>query len=119
MSFEETLRRIERKLEKIESEVSEIRQHMIVNNSPNSRSLVLLPDHLRKTALGLRKIGEGTASDVGRLTHRTRAVESGYLNQLERQGYVISFRRGRHKVFSVASSERTKSTSASDERRVA
>jgi DNA-binding transcriptional ArsR family regulator len=118
MSFEETLRRIERKLEKIESEVGEIRQRMILSSLPEQRSLVLLPDHLRKTALELLKIGQGTASDVGRFTKRTRAVESGYLNQLERQGYVTSFRRGRHKVFSVPNTKRAKTTDASGQHRI-
>ncbi len=103
MSVEETLKRIEKKLGKIETELEEIRKQLLEPDLVNTKSLVELPDHLRKTAVGLMRIGQGTASDVSRRTGRARAVESGYLNQLERQGYVTSFRRSRQKFFSIDS----------------
>jgi len=99
MSFEETLRRIERKLEKIEAEISEMRRQTLENIMANEKKIISLPDHLRKTAIGLMKVGQGTASDVSRYTNRVRAVESNYLNQLEREGFVKSFRKGRRKIF--------------------
>lgn len=108
MSLEETLKRIEKKLEKIETEIMQMRLHLLAGNTTETPSLIELPDHLRKTAMGLLKIKEGTARDVSMNTRRARAVESGYLNQLERQGFVTSFRRGRNKIFSIGSDQRTK-----------
>lgn len=102
MSLEETLRRIERKLEAIEAEMREMKQWIIRNNLTET-SLIELPDHLRKTAMGLLKIRQGTAGEVSKYTKRTRAVESGYLNQLERQGLVTSSKEGRRKVFALHS----------------
>lgn len=64
-------------------------------------SLLELPDHLRKTAMALARMGEGTAKDVARVTGRERAVESAYLNQLARMGYVRKRRVGRKVVFST------------------
>ena len=101
MSLEETLKRIEKKLETIEIEIKQIRQHMLENTTTPSQLLIDLPDHLHRTAMGLTKIGRGTASDVSKYTGRARAVESGYLNQLERQGFVRSFRKSRRKIFSI------------------
>lgn len=108
MPFEETLKRIEKRLEEIETEIKEIKLHMLGNNIVTAKPLIPLPDHLRKTALELIKIGNGTASDVSRNTKRARAVESAYLNQLERQGFVTSFRDGRRKIFSIGSDLRIK-----------
>lgn len=99
MSLKETLKRIEKKLEKIEADIREIRHHMLEVNTANAKSFIQLPDHLRKTAIGLLKIGQGTAGEVSKLTGRARAVESDYLNQLERQGFVTSFRKSRQKIF--------------------
>jgi DNA-binding transcriptional ArsR family regulator len=101
MPLEEKMRRIERKLEKIEADINEMRSWMLESTKLNDRPLFSLPSHLRKTAIGLMKVGLGTASDVSKLTGRARAVESGYLNQLERQGFVRSFRDGRRKIFSL------------------
>ena len=108
MSLEETLRRIEKKLEKIEAEINKMRHQMFEGIKVNEKPLLSLPDHLRKTAIGLIKVGQGTASDVSRITNRARAVESGYLNQLEREGLVKSFRKGRRKIFSLEENLREK-----------
>jgi regulator of replication initiation timing len=99
MALEETLRRIEKKLEKIEGEINEMRLQMRNNMIGDERKLSKLPDHLRKTVNGLKKVGQGTASDVCKYTTRARAVESNYLNQLEREGFIKSFRKGRRKIF--------------------
>jgi len=64
-------------------------------------ALLKLPDHLRKTALAIDKLGEGTADEVASVTGRERAVESSYLNQLVRMGYVRKRRDGRRVVFTV------------------
>ncbi|UCB60462.1 MAG: transcriptional regulator [Candidatus Bathyarchaeota archaeon] len=100
MPLEETLHRIEVKLERIEAEINKMRHQLLERSTTmDEKKLISLPDHLRKTAIGLVKVGQGTASDVCRHTSRARAVESSYLNQLEREGYVKSFRKGRQKVF--------------------
>lgn len=49
-------------------------------------TLLNLPDHLRKTALALALQGWATATDIANITHRARAVECSYLNQLVMQG---------------------------------
>ena len=64
-------------------------------------TLLSLPDHLRKTAVTLCKIGEATADEVAEQTKRARAVESGYLNQLVIMGYLRKERRGRKAYFYV------------------
>ena len=106
MTLEETMRRIEKKLERIEVDINEMKSYMLEGAKPNTKPLFSLPDHLRKTAIGLMKAGQGTASDVSRYTNRARAVESGYLNQLERQGFARSFKDGRRKIFSLQDSLR-------------
>ena len=66
----------------------------------DAMTLLSLPDHLRSTAMALHRLGEATAEEVARATGRARAVESGYLNQLVRMGYVKKRRRGRRVLFS-------------------
>ncbi|MHA1721950.1 MAG: transcriptional regulator [Candidatus Baldrarchaeia archaeon] len=63
--------------------------------------LLDLPDHLRKTAIALSKLGKATAEDLVKETGRSRAVESCYLNQLERMGYIAKERKGRKTYFYV------------------
>mgnify|MGYP000162138026 CR=1 FL=1 len=60
--------------------------------------LLRLPDHLRKTMLALAKLIEGRADEVAQITGRARAIESGYLNQLMRLGYVRKIRR-KHQIY--------------------
>ena len=64
-------------------------------------TLLSLPDHLRKTAVTLCKLGQATADEVAEQTKRARAVESGYLNQLVLMGYLKKERRGRKAYFYV------------------
>ncbi len=54
----------------------------------DAAALLGLPDHLRRTAMALHKTGRGTAEDVAGITGNSRSIESAYLNQLVRQGYV-------------------------------
>lgn len=69
-------------------------------------TLLSLPDHLRKTAVTLCKLGQATADEVAEQTKRARAVESGYLNQLMLMGYVKKERRGRKAYFYVEKEEK-------------
>ncbi|MEM1573202.1 MAG: hypothetical protein QXI49_01420 [Candidatus Methanomethylicaceae archaeon] len=63
--------------------------------------LLRLPDHLRKTMMALAKLVKAKAEDVAKITGRARAVESGYLNQLVRMGYVKKVREGHEVYFSI------------------
>jgi ArsR family transcriptional regulator, lead/cadmium/zinc/bismuth-responsive transcriptional repressor len=51
-------------------------------------SLITLPDHLRKTYVVVATKGECDAVQVSNHTGRCRAIESNYLNQLLRMGWV-------------------------------
>jgi len=51
-------------------------------------SLIILPDHLRKTYLVVAHKGECDAVQVSNQTGRCRAIESNYLNQLLRMGWL-------------------------------
>ncbi len=64
-------------------------------------TLLSLPDHLRKTAVTICKLGHATAEEVAEQTKRARAVESGYLNQLVLMGYLKKERKGRKAYFYV------------------
>jgi len=66
-------------------------------------TLLELPDHLRKTAMALARLGEARAQDVAEVTGRERAVESSYLNQLARLGYVRKVRKRKEVWFRLAS----------------
>ena len=50
--------------------------------------LLSLPDHLRRTYMIVAERGECDATVVSNLTGRCRAVESNYLNQLARMGWL-------------------------------
>ena len=64
-------------------------------------TLLALPDHLRKTASVVCDKGRVMAQDVSNITRKSRAVESGHLNQLVRMGYLRKDRGGRRMYFSV------------------
>lgn len=64
-------------------------------------TLLSLPEHLRTTVKVLFEKGSATAEDISKITRKERAVESGYLNQLVRMGYVNKYRRGRKVYFSI------------------
>lgn len=63
--------------------------------------LLRFPDHLRKTMIALSKVIDGRADEVANITSRARAIESGYLNQLVRMGYVKKMRRKHQIYFSI------------------
>ncbi len=50
--------------------------------------LLSLTDHLRKTYMAVMSKGECNATEVSNLTGRCRAMESNYLNQLVRMGWL-------------------------------
>jgi len=64
-------------------------------------TLLSMPDHLRKTAMTICRLGRATADEVAKQTRRARAVESAYLNQLVVMGYLKKERRGRKAYFYI------------------
>lgn len=62
-------------------------------------TLLSMPDHLRKTAMTICRCGRATAEEISQQTHRARAVESAYLNQLVIMGYLKKERKGRKAYF--------------------
>jgi len=64
-------------------------------------TLLSMPDHLRKTAMTVCRVGRATADEVAGQTHRARAVESAYLNQLVIMGHLKKQRKGRKAYFFV------------------
>jgi hypothetical protein len=64
-------------------------------------TLLKLPDHLRISVQALMGLKSATAEEIAAQTHRTRAAESDYLNQLLKMGYLKKERRGRTVFFSV------------------
>jgi len=70
--------------------------------------LFSLPDHLRKTYLTVMSKGECNATEVSNLTGRCRAMESNYLNQLARMGWLTKRRHSKTLRFSLVYKEVTK-----------
>lgn len=64
-------------------------------------TLLSMPDHLRKTAMTVCRLGRATADEIAQQTHRARAVESAYLNQLVIMGYLKKERQGRKAYFYI------------------
>lgn len=70
---------------------------------PESK-LISLTDHLRKTYLVTLSKGECSAVEVSNTTGRSRAIESNYLNQLCRMGWLNKRRISKTTVFRPISS---------------
>ena len=64
-------------------------------------TLLSMPDHLRKTAMTVCRLGRATADEISQQTSRARAVESAYLNQLVIMSYLKKERKGRKAYFYV------------------
>jgi hypothetical protein len=86
-------------LEQIFKEMMNVRQRLdnIENNFSSwnpkplqiaESELIALPDHLRKTYVIVASKGECDAMQVSNKTGRCRAIESNYLNQLSRMGWL-------------------------------
>jgi len=74
--------------------------------------LVALPDHLRKTYVVVTSKGECTAVQVSNLTGRCRAIESNYLNQLSRMGWLNKRRVSKTVHFRPVSENGTRKTTS-------
>jgi len=107
--IKESLDKLNEKMEVfIEIQKHERKQEFAVQDLPEAldvMTLLSLPDHLRKTAVTICKLGHATAEEVAEQTKRARAVESGYLNQLVLMGYLKKERKGRKAYFFVEGKE--------------
>jgi trehalose-phosphatase len=72
--------------------------------------LLSLPDHLRKTYMTVASKGECNATEVSNITGRCRAIESNYLNQLTRIGWLTKRRDSKKIYFSLVSGKTLKKT---------
>jgi len=100
--IKESLDRLNEKIDvMIEIQRHNQRESQAIPDVLDVMTLLSLPDHLRKTAVTLCKLGQATAEEVAEQTKRARAVESGYLNQLVLMGYLKKERRGRKAYFLV------------------
>ena len=108
------------KLDRIFQELLDIRhrlddiERMFSNWHPqplhvSESELLTLPDNLRKTYLIVTSEGECCASRVSTLTGRSRAIESSYLNQLVRMGWLTKRRSSKTLQFKVFSDLRGES----------
>ncbi len=107
MVLEKIRENLERLNEKIEVMI-ELQKHdkkdlqLPIPDAPlDVMTLLSMPDHLRKTAMTLCRMGRATADDISQQTKRARAVESAYLNQLVIMGHLKKERVGRKAYFFV------------------
>ena len=102
-----TLKRIEEKIDVLvgkngmERPIKKREEAIELGGALDVVTLLSLPDHLRKSAMTIMKLGKAMAESVAKETGRARAIESAYLNQLVRMGYVKKGREGRRVYFTV------------------
>lgn len=96
--FKEMLN-IRYRLENIEKNLSGWKPVSV--NIPEDK-LFTLPDNLRKTYLILASKGESDAAEVSRISGRCRAIESNYLNQLTRMGWLCKRKESKTTMFRLA-----------------
>jgi hypothetical protein len=102
--IKESLDRLNEKMEVFIEIQKGRKQDFVMQDLPEAldvMTLLSLPDHLRKTAVTICKLGRATAEEVSEHTKRARAVESGYLNQLVLMSYLKKERKGRKAYFFV------------------
>ena len=75
--------------------------------------LIALPDHLRRTIVVVSSKGECDASQVSCVTGRCRAVESNYLNQLSRMGWLDKRRSSKSVLYRLMSEVNLQETTLS------
>jgi hypothetical protein len=104
-SLLQTVRELEKRMEILEDTLIDLKRTKPPpdETGPSSEldivSLLLLPDHLRKTMITLSEMGQATAAEIAEKTERVRNLESSYLNQLARMGLIDKFRERRHTYF--------------------
>jgi len=104
--------RILREMREIRCRLDDIENSISSWNPPpleiSESELFSLPDHLRKAYLTVVSKGECTATEVSDLTGRCRAIESNYLNQLVRAGWLAKRRNSKAVLFRSVSGKSMK-----------
>jgi len=101
-TLSERLERVVNLQEAMMKQVQPRREKINLEGMPlDAATLLSLPDHLRKTAMAMCKLGEATATDISKETGRVRAVESDYLNQLVGMGYLKKKRKSHDVIFYI------------------
>ena len=97
------MKRIEDRLDVLEKMIKTVETSLAESppQSINLRDLLALPSSLQKTMLAVQELKEATSSKVAEKTGRDRTVETIYLNQLSRLGYLGRERKGRKIYFKV------------------
>jgi trehalose-phosphatase len=111
-AFERILREMQEiryRLDEIENSISSWNPRPL--KIPESE-LFSLPDNLRKTYMIVASKGESTATEVSNLTGRCRSIESNYLNQLVRIGWLTRRRNSKSICFRPASGETARQRNA-------
>jgi hypothetical protein len=80
----------------------------------STSELFLLPDHLRKTCMTVASKGECNATRASDFTGRCRAIESNYLNQLVRMGWLTKRRDSKTIYFRPVSDRILKETAIAE-----
>jgi trehalose-phosphatase len=99
------MREIRYRLDDIEQSISRWKPKPV---EISESELLSLPDHLRKTYIAVVSKGECTATEASNLTGRCRAIESNYLNQLAREGWIVKQRSLKEIHFLVGVNKKTK-----------
>jgi hypothetical protein len=106
--------RIFREMQQIRYRLDDIENAFSGWNPPSlevsESELLSLPDHLRKTYIMVASKGECNATEVSNSTGRCRAVESSYLNQLCRMGWITRRRDSKTLYFRLVSEKLLKKT---------
>lgn len=110
MSENDTLNEILEKLDEINDKLDRLLQdryhgtgekenETVLSKSMDVMTLISLPEHLRTTATTLLRLEQADADEISEITGKERAVESNYLNQLVKLGYVTKLRKGKRIYF--------------------
>ena len=99
----ERIKSIEERLDVLENLVRNIETPLATKSPPSSliKEFLALPSSLQKTMIAVQELEEATATEVSKITQRVRSVETIYLNQLTRLGYLTKSRKGRRIYFKV------------------
>lgn len=98
----ERIKRIEERLDALELAVKTMEASPARKASPTLiKEFLTLPSSLQKTLLAVQELGEAMATEVAEKTGRVRSVETIYLNQLTRLGYLTRIRKSRRVYFKV------------------
>jgi predicted transcriptional regulator len=99
VKIDKRLQQIEEKLDKLMEEFELFKRSIDIPTE--NKSVLDLPKHLQTTFLTLHSLKSATAGMIATKTNKARAVESSYLNQLVRLGYISKRRNGRKVIFTA------------------